>query len=426
MAEDASTHTLLLVDDEPGVLSALRWLFLPFNYRVLTAASGYEGLQTLAREPVDLVISDMRMPEMDGAAFLEQVRLRWPRVMRLVLTGHADMAATIDAINRGEIWRYLAKPWNNEEVILTVRDALERQRLTELVQQQNEQLKSFNTSLEEKVAKRTLELEAAHKDLKRGFLESIKVFSSLIELRGGELGGAFVGHSRRVADMARTLAQRISLDDAAIQDVTFAGLLHDIGKIGLSDALLDKPFLKLTGENRGKVMKHPVIGENLLLGLPQLRGAAPMIRHHHECFDGSGYPDHLAGDAIPLGARILAIANDYDALQLGTLVTQRPLSGIEAEAYLRDNRGKRYDPALVTPFLQWLDELRSERETHFDLPLNTNELKPGMTLERDLNHPDGYLLLAAGHVLEAITIRHLRQMEEKEGRSIVVVVRRQD
>ena len=158
--------TLLLVDDEPGILSSLRRLLRMRGYTIHCAQSGQAGLEILERESVDLVISDMRMPEMDGARFLEQVRQRWPTTMRILLTGYADVASTVDAINRGEIYRYVAKPWDDADLQLTVRDALERQRLARenarllaLTQAQNDELKYLNASLEDKVKQRTAEIE---------------------------------------------------------------------------------------------------------------------------------------------------------------------------------------------------------------------------------------------------------------------------
>ena len=320
MSEAVASPTLLFVDDEPSILSALRRLFRPHGYRILVAESGMAGLSILEQETVDLIISDMRMPEMDGATFLKEARQRWPNAMRILLTGYADVTSTVAAINDGEIYRYISKPWDDHEIVNTVREALERQklevenrRLTALTQAQNEELKALNSGLEQKVAERTAELrqalafvEQSHGELKKAFLTSVQVFAGLIELRGGRLAG----HGRRVADMARNLAHRLELSEAEIQNVMLAGLLHDIGKLGWSDELLAKPFNTLTPDQRAQVMKHPQIGQNLLMAIDRFKDAAILVRHHHECFDGSGYPDHLAGMAIPLGARILAVAND--------------------------------------------------------------------------------------------------------------------
>lgn len=429
--------TLLFVDDEPGILSALRRLFRPHGYRILIAESGAEGLQLLAENAVDLIISDMRMPEMDGATFLRQVRDRWPDITRILLTGYADITSTIAAINEGEIYRYIAKPWDDNEILLIVREAVDRRRLqqenvrlTALTQAQNEELKVLNASLEQKVAERTAELqqalvqlEKAHGDLKKSFITTIQVFSGLIELRTGPAAQRLSGHGKRVADLARNIALRLKLPEQEVHNVMLAGLLHDIGKIGLPDELLDKPFNTLSSEQRAQVIKHPVTGQNILMAIERFREAAVLVRHHHECYDGSGYPDRLAGIAIPQGARILAIANDYDALQIGTLV-QRPLSASESLSFLIDNRGKRYDPAAVDALAQYLGE--TGKAAVAELPLRTMHLKPGMVLTRDLVHRDGYLLLARGAVLNTDMIAQLLRMEQSEQQPLTLYIRQED
>jgi len=429
--EAPSPAVVLFVDDEPSILSALRRLFRPQGYTILTAESGAAGLAALEQQPVDLVVSDMRMPLMDGAQFLEQVRSRWPEVMRILLTGYADVTSTIAAINRGEIFRYIAKPWNDEEIILTVREALEHRRLKAentrllaLTRAQNEELLRLNTGLEAQVVARTAELsqtlamlEASHGELKKGFMNSVRVFAGLIELRSGPALG---GHSRRVADHARTLAQRLGMRESEIQDVLLAGLLHDIGKIGLPDHLLGRPFNTLPGDLRGQVMKHVLVGQNVLMGVEQLKNAALLVRHHHECFDGTGYPDRLTGMAIPLGSRILAVANDYDAVQLGTL-TQNALRPDEAASYIVENRGRRYDPAVADAFIKLLAESHKATE----LPMRPRQLVPGMVVARDLTHRDGYLLLAREQALNEPLIRQLQQMEAADGQPLVLYIRKE-
>ena len=290
-------------------------------------------MQVLATETVDLVISDMRMPEMDGAHFLELVRNRWPDTIRILLTGYADVSSIIEAINRGEIYRYIAKPWDDNDMLLVVRDALERKvleneklRLEELTQRQNDELKALNVSLEEKVRERTADLNkandallGANEKLKTSFLTSIKVFSNLIEMRGGHLAG----HSRRVADLARKIALQMGVEGKSMQEIFIAGLMIDIGKIGFSDEMLTMPVSVMDGDNLASYRKFPVRGEQLLMPLEDLRGAAKILRSQLERFDGAGFPDALAAEAIPIGARILALASDYDSLQIGTLVQRR-------------------------------------------------------------------------------------------------------
>jgi len=437
MSETLAPATLLFVDDEPSILSALRRLFRPHGYRILIAEGGASGLAVLEAENVDLVISDMRMPEMDGATFLKQVRARWPRIMRLLLTGYADVTSTVAAINEGEIYRYIAKPWDDMEIVKTVKEALERQmlesenrRLTALTQAQNDELKTLNASLEQKVAERTAELrqaltfvEQAHGELKKSFLTSVQVFAGLVELRSGPGGSRLAGHGRRVADLARNLALRLGLGDGEAQNIMLAGLLHDIGKLGLPDELLGKPFNTLSQEQRALVIKHPQIGQNILMAIEKFKDAAILVRHHHECFDASGFPDRLAGIAIPQGSRILAVVNDYDALQIGTLV-QRPLRADEALSFLVDNRGKRYDPTVVDTFARMQAETQKSAPT--ELALRSMHLKPGMALSRDLAHRDGYLLLAKGSVLTADIIGQLVKLEQSEQQNLTLYIRQEE
>ncbi|MBK7415097.1 MAG: response regulator [Dechloromonas sp.] len=437
MSEAIASPTLLFVDDEPGILSSLRRLFRPHGYRIFIAEGGAAGLEILAQEQIDLVISDMRMPEMDGAAFLKEVRSRWPKVMRILLTGYADITSTVAAINQGEIYRYISKPWDDDEIVTIVREAIERQnlqlenqRLTALTQAQNNELKVLNASLEQKVADRTAELrqaltfvEQSHGELKKSFLTSVQVFAGLIELRSGSVGTQIAGHGRRVAEHARTVAQRMGLSDSEVQNIMLAGLLHDIGKLGLPDELLGKAFNTLSAEHRALVMKHPLIGQNILMGIDKFKEAAVLVRHHHECYDGSGYPDHLSGIAIPQGSRILQVVNEYDSLQIGTLV-QRPLKPAEAMSFLVENRGKRYDPVAVDTFFKLISE--TQKTGPVELPLRSMHLKPGMVLMRDLSHGDGYMLLAKGSVLTAEIIAQLIKMEHSEQQTLTLYIRQEE
>jgi response regulator RpfG family c-di-GMP phosphodiesterase len=423
MTDTAPTPSLLLVDDEPNILAALRRLFRPCGYRIFTAESGAQGLDILAGEQIDLVISDMRMPRMSGAQFLEQVRERSPDTVRILLTGHSDIAATVDAVNRGGILRYVAKPWEDNDMLLGVRHALERQqlerekrRLEALTGRQNEELRELNASLEEKVRARTHDLEQAHDKLKKSFITSIRVFSNLIELRET----ALAGHSKRVAELARAVARGMDLAEREVQDVFLAGLLHDIGKIGLSDRLLTRPWATLSSEERTEFSRHAIKGEASLMALEQLHDAARLIRNHHERFDGMGYPDGLSGSAIPLGARILAAVNDYDGAQIGTLSDKR-LGAKEALAMLIANAGSRYDPDVVNALLQIIGA-PAAAQRQAELAKISSELEPGMVLARDLYTRDGIMLLPKGCVLNQRYVGKIRAFEQADERPLAIYI----
>jgi len=404
-AVEVKPATVMCVDDEPNILSSLKRLFRPLGYRVLTAESGAAGLQLLEKEErVDLIISDMRMPEMDGAQFLEKVRERWPETIRLLLTGYSDVTSILAAINRGEIYRYITKPWDDNDILLVVRHALERrelelekERLETLTRTQNDELKSLNASLEAKVEARTADLAAsneailgANKKLKSNFITTIKIFSSMIEMRGGNLAG----HSRRVADLARRIAVKLGLDANDTQEVFIAGLLHDIGKIGFPDELLGLPVNLIVGDYLHIFRKHPIRAEQLLMPLEDLRGVASVLRSHMERFDGAGFPDGLSGMAIPLGALV-----------------QRRVLAQDARQIVYDSAGKRYDPAVVAAFraLNEGDPVEKQR----DIAVIARDLVPGMVLSRDLVTPDGLMLLSAEHVMDPRMIAKVCDFETK-------------
>lgn len=419
--------TLLFVDDEVNILSSLKRLFRPGGYRIFTAESGAQGLEILQHEAVDLVVSDMRMPEMNGAQFLEQVNARWPDTIRILLTGHAEIGATIDAINKGHIYRYISKPWEDNDILLAIKQALHQKKLElanrgleELTRRQNEELKDLNANLEAKVKTRTEEvrqtmgfLEIAHDKLKRDFITSIRVFSNLIEMREG----AMAGHSRRVAELSRAIAQKMKVNDADAQDIFLAALLHDVGKIGFPDYLLEKSSANLTSEERLEMVKHPVKGQTALMALEQLKGAAKLIRSHHERYDGQGYPDRLAGLAIPLGARVIMLANEFDAVQLGMLLSKR-LKHADALLFIQEGRGNRYDPAVVDAFMSVMASMvHAVRE----LALHPEQLRPGMVLSRDLLSRQGDLLLSKDHLLDASLIDQIKSFKQL-GDELVIYV----
>jgi response regulator RpfG family c-di-GMP phosphodiesterase len=424
--------TLLFVDDEANILSSLKRLFRAFGYRIFTAESGAEGLEIMQRESVDLVVSDMRMPEMNGAQFLEKVRAQWPDTVRILLTGYAEIGSTIDAINKGQIYRYVSKPWEDNDFTLTVRQALkqkmlehEKLRLEELANKQNEQLKDLNANLEAKVLARTEEvrqtmafLEAANEKLKKSFITSVRVFSNLIELRNPSK----LGHSRRVAELARILAQNMGLNAAEVQDTFIAGLLLDVGKIGLPDHLLDKPLHNLSAAEVAEISKYPVKGEMALMALEQLHGAAKLIRSHRERFDGTGYPDRLSGFAIPLGARILALAEDYDSALMGTSFTKAMLESA-ASLMIQDGSGKGYDPAVVKVFINILNTSKASTNVQaHETILRAGQLLPGMRLSQDLITSKGDILLSKDHVLTEALIDQIRGFERIDGNPLSVYV----
>jgi response regulator RpfG family c-di-GMP phosphodiesterase len=409
-------NSVLCVDDEANILAALKRLLRPEGYRVLTATSAKEGFELLEAEPsIGVVISDMRMPVMNGAEFLEGVRKRWPQAARLLLTGHSDMEATIGAINRGEIQRYISKPWDDYDIVAALRIAFEkraleqeRDRLQQLTIKQNIELAELNTSLELRVKERTAELAhansalgEANQRLRGSLLTTLKVFSTLVELRESD----FAGHSRRVAELSRSLARQMGLKGAELQDVFVAGLLHDVGKIGMSEATLREQSGKRGGELSGTFKRYPIRGEQLVTPLPELRQAGRLIRSHRERIDGRGFPDGLRSVAIPLGARIVSLAKDIDGLQIGLFGHQR-LTLEAARAEVARQAVTNYGQDVVDAYLVLVGQAVPAQK--LEIKVAGHEVQEGMVLSRDLTTSEGILLLSADKMLDPSMVECIR------------------
>ncbi len=346
---DASQYKILCVDDEPNILSSLRRMLSLEGFQVSTAESGADALTMLAKEPVDVVISDLQMPHMSGTDLLRQIHQQWPKTMRLMLTGASDMSGAIQAINQGEIYRYIAKPWNDEELISTLQSALafanlanEHDRLEALTQAQKESLNEMVDTLESRVQERTQDLRAA-------YIASIKAFSNLLALRHPDL----LPHSRRVATLSMKMAKLAGLSDDECQSIYIAGLLHDIGKIGLSDRVLNTKFIELPLADAKVYRTHPHMGEETLNTLDDMQGVADIIRSHHEYFNGTGFPEGLSGKSIPIGARIVAIVEAYEELQSGDYAKNES-SPADAARVVLSNRGTLFCPEMTDVFVKAL------------------------------------------------------------------------
>ncbi len=403
-------HTILLLDDEENILNALNRTLRREGYRIMTSTSGPEGLSIIEKEKITLVLSDHRMPGMDGVEFLSEVRKRSPDTIRMMLTGYADMKSVVEAINRGEVYRFITKPWNDEEIRLILMDAVrhyeliqENRDLHELTQRQNLILKDLNTNLGQKVQERTKEVETLYKDLEQNFFDFVRVFMGLMELKSPYLGG----HAKRVAALSRKLAEEIVLPQDEILNIEVAALLQDIGTLGFPEKMLKKRESELDTVEKALIQQHPALGQSALQHIKKLSPVCILIRHHHERFDGLGYPDNLHGDKIPVGSRIIAITDFFDAMV-------NPWGGYErysvdrAFHVLERENGGRFDPALVGKFIELLQEVRHEGIEADVMEIDVAELKEGMILVSDIRTKRGLLLMSSGEVVQPFHITKIR------------------
>jgi response regulator RpfG family c-di-GMP phosphodiesterase len=413
---------LLLVDDEKNILHSLQRALRPEPWDVTTANSGESALAVMAVEKFDLVISDARMPCMDGLTLLSEIRRRYPWCIRILLTGYVDIDSTIKAINEGQVYRYIHKPWDDNELRLIIRQALafqhsERRRLAleKLTRKQNSQLQQLNAGLQDTVSERTAELrqvvdmlDLAYKQLRHGYVTATEVFSSLISRR---LPINRQPNSKVIV-LVKAYADFIALDEDQRQNLVMAAALYNLGKLSWNDELLEAPTDVLSKSQKLEYLNYPIVGEQLLMALEPLKETAYIIRHHQERWVGSGSPDRLKGYEIPLESRILKLAVDFVEYQMG-LILERKVTRENAIKLLKRHRELRYDPNLTDSFIKMLLELAPDAE-QLDpsiLVLCIANLRPGMVLARNLYTVSGVLLLTKGMELTPRLIKKLAAFE---------------
>jgi putative nucleotidyltransferase with HDIG domain len=348
-------HAVLFVDDEVNILKAVKRLLRNEPFEVLCAPRPPEALELLDTSPVQVVVSDQRMPEMSGVDFLAAVRERHPDVVRMMLTGYTEMNVAVEAINRGEIFRLITKPWNDEELKATLRQAFDHfdlkeeiKRLNQVTREQNFKLQDMNRNLEHKVRERTKQLAEKHSELRTAYIQTIRTLAEAVDAKDAYTRG----HSERVGVYASKIAREIGLPKELIERVYIAGVLHDVGKIGVRDYVITKPD-RLTPEEYEEIKRHPEIGAKILEPVSFLADVVECVRHHHEWYDGSeqGYPERLRGDRIPLPSRIILVADTVEAM-----TSDRPYrDGLPLDRVVRELHkfsGSQFDPACVEACLR--------------------------------------------------------------------------
>lgn len=344
--------TILVVDDEMHVLSALRRLLRHQPYRLLTTADPLEALALIRREPIELVMCDHRMPGMTGIELMQRVKLIRPEAVRIIFTGYLDMGAAVDAINKGEVYRFVTKPWNDDELRLVIRQAVEHHRLLsqnrellEQVSEQNRGLRQLTRELERRVADRTREIERKRDELRSSYFSTIQALAAAVEAKDPYTRG----HSESVARYASLIGQTLNLASHDLEGIRVAGILHDIGKLVLDSTLLAKTD-DLAPQEWELIREHPRVGARILKPAILPWAVVPLVYHHHERYDGSGYPDGLKGAHIPLGARILAVADSFDAMNSDRSYRAR-LTPPEILREMEAAAGSLFDPEVVSIFL---------------------------------------------------------------------------
>ena len=344
-----SKGKILITDDEKDIRELLRDYLEGEGYECQLAANAFEALEKFkAAGNFDVIMSDIRMPGKTGLDLLDDIKSLDQDVMVIMISAVKDIESAIAAMSKGA-YDYVSKPFKLNEVSFVANKALEKRRLVK-------ENKEYQKHLEKMVEERTIELKQALDELDKTYNFTLRAMVTALDTRDTETQG----HSLRVVRFTLKLSELMGINDKnTLKIYEYGALLHDIGKIGIPDAILRKPE-KLNPEEWRIMKNHPTIGYNVLRRIKFLEPAAQIVLHHHEAFNGKGYPDGLAGENIPLGARIFNIADAIDAMT-SDRPYQKALSFEKAAEELQHFSGKQFDPEIISIFNEtgldfWIEE----------------------------------------------------------------------
>lgn len=328
----AAKIRILVVDDEEFLRSIVRERLEIAGYSVEEAPNGKEALAMAAngRGPYDVLLTDVRMPVMDGIALLSEVAKRCPGTAGIVMSANAELDTAVQALKMGAC-DYITKPFNFDVLLITIENALRKKDL-------ERQVEDYRANLEKKVGEQTEIINSM-------YVRSIDAMIKALEAKDFYTRG----HSQRVTQYSLAIATELGVTGQELVDLHRAAVLHDLGKIGVREAVLNKPG-KLTDEEFGEIVRHPETAVRILEPIPSFMPLLPAILHHHERFDGRGYPARLSGDRIPFSSRIMTIADTFDAMT-STRAYRKALPVSDAIAEIRRCSGTQFDPDIVPAFL---------------------------------------------------------------------------
>lgn len=347
--------TVIVVDDDFIITDTIStYLELTTDYRVLAFNDPREALQWLEGVKFDVVISDFMMPDMNGLDFLSHIKKKAPEVVMILLTGYADKENAIRAINELELFQYIEKPWDNEELCMIIKNGLEKKNLVVELTKKVEELELSHIKIEDQKDEISRLYEMLQKDYES---EMENVENVLVALaKAIEAKDKYTeGHTDRVSHIAVKIGEKLELSEEQLKILKIGGLVHDIGKIGVPENILNKPG-KLDYEEFEVIKTHPVIGEEICKPLKSLDYVLDIIRQHHEKLNGTGYPDGLRGDQIAIEPRIVAVADIFDAISSDRPYRGKMSAGEIISVMKKEKEAGNLDPQVVDCLLLLIEE----------------------------------------------------------------------
>ncbi|RLT96789.1 response regulator [Ketobacter sp.] len=418
-----SSKRVLLVDDEPAILRSLQRLLRRRGYETLGAESGAAALALLAENTVDVIVSDMRMPQMNGAEFLCQARALYPDTTRILLTGYADMECTIKAINDGGIYGYLSKPWDGDQLLELIGSALASSSNTDHnakvvlgMHRENQKLKQCVERQSREMAMSDQYVKDAYQSLQDHYYLTEECLQNLLDMK-------LRGHRDvclQVDSIARQIAGQLCLKAADMALIRRGAALYGIGKVALPDLLLGVPQQQFTQQEQAAYLSYPVHTTSILMTFPAYQELGDILLQHKAYLDGSGYP--ASGDARqqhPI-ANILMLAVDYVEYSVGW-VTGQP-EHHEATIAALQQQAQRYDERLLAAISTVTMEVAT-LESDASIMVPVSSLVEGMVLQRDLYSPQGVLLIRKSTALTRNMIHQLRRLQANTDHRLIFDVR---
>ncbi len=326
---------ILVVDDQIFVADSITSMLDWRGYQCQMVYQAFDALNLLARESFDLVLTDINMPGKTGIELLHDIMKSWPDTAVVLMTALSKIQDAVEAMKVGAS-DYIEKPVNSEQLLIRIERALERRRLLIESRQRKEYLER--------------EVQRQTQQIRNHYLATLDILISTLGFHDTETKG----HSRRVAAYTRLIAKRMRVESPELEQIELGALLHDVGKVGVPDTIIRKPG-RLTDEEWTKMQEHPVIGYELLWRHEFLRGAAPVVKYHHEHYSGNGYPERLSGAEIPLSARIFSVVDAFDAITSKRSYKEAK-SIAEARAEINRCAGTQFDPKVVEVFNRITDD----------------------------------------------------------------------